>query len=265
MFNHARTLFLNLPKTSDFDQIPANYSPINLPSALQNFYNELIPLNSSTEQKKFLVHCFLNIIDSVGLTSEIELFDSRITYSLTDETFFGVNKLSDIKTNNSHNLNITGELNYNNELIATTYEFEIGQVGATSNIYIYSTTDNTYYGQSSKSNSPIGIALTFNDGISNVVKIFNTGIQFTISENTDFTASPNKRWSFVVQTKFEFDTYKLFMKLKASKATEQMINHLSELNNPNYLNLWNQHYNYLYRLAGLFLVYLNKVNSYVRY
>lgn len=90
MLNHYRTLLLNLEDINDTEEhITPAFKPKILPTSLVKIYNILFPEGSSREVKLSLAQVFLNLIDSLNLTSEILLYDPRISYSIKEESNFG--------------------------------------------------------------------------------------------------------------------------------------------------------------------------------
>jgi hypothetical protein len=77
----------------------------------------------------------------------------------------------------------------------------------------------------------------------------------------DFAHSPNKVWKFAVSAA---PTFNILDKIKAldaySYAVEAMFSYEHSSCNNTYQNLWNLHFNPAYRLAGLLLAYVERVN-----
>lgn len=89
MFNHARTLLVNLPGVSGFmsscpgeELIPADYSQLTLPSYLRSIRTKLFGANPDRVMLNYRTFQLLQTIASTELQGHVTALDSRITYQL---------------------------------------------------------------------------------------------------------------------------------------------------------------------------------------
>ena len=78
----------------------------------------------------------------------------------------------------------------------------------------------------------------------------------------DFSTTSTKTWSFTVETPFNFNFSSKFDELETSyQAVDDMFLKYRESSNVSYEHLWRQHFNSVYRFAGLLLAYVERVNQ----
>ena len=208
------------------------------------------------------------------MTPQIMRYDNRITYDLFElsatSDYFKIPKISIPKSSdNKFSLIITGKLKQRLEANLFFDSFLIRQEGSTPSITIFSPVQRRYYkfGEAD-SRSPANMAITISksahdDNMSNHIKIGDTGIGFNIVGPLDlFLSGENKSWLFTAETSMKFDIPGLISRLSNERGiVEDMFKFNSTSSTKTYENLWSSHYNDIYRLSGLLLAYVEKVND----
>lgn len=251
-----------------------DYTQITLPLELQKIYSILFPPNTSTYYKHFLVYCYLRIIAAAGMSKASTVHDNRITYdldALTDYFRFARATISE-SNDPSFKLLISGKIKSEETLKYYANNFVIRQIGDTNNILVFSTTQEEYYKPGklpSKSPEGMEIPLTTNitsPGVSVIIPVGDTGMYFSITgpfqeiEN-NFSTTSFKTWGFTVETPFSFDFYSKLKELETNyQAVDDMFLKYRENSNASNEYLWKQHFNSVYRFAGLLLGYVERVN-----
>jgi hypothetical protein len=266
MLNHFRTLLLNLSYDDNGNEhIPDNFNALQLASPFKEIYNILFPQGSSRYYRQFLANSYLSIIDAAGLSDELLKFDPRISYSLDDADFFKIYRYSNPAISSIHHpIFIYG--NYRGIETNTSFydNFLITQVDNTEEVLIYSTVRKIYINGNQSFKTPdieARVLLDLSNGsVTSPVLIGSTGISFVISGVETFTDTSNKTWQFLVEAPFKFNINSVLDRLKAYD-TKQLFNFAPKVDVSNYMNLWNQHFNDVYRLAGFLLAYVTKLDS----
>jgi len=263
MLNHFRTLLLNLPFTQEKDHIPEGFYGVKLPDGLQAVYDVLFPPNSSRYFKLFLAQNYLNIINGAGMSADVKAFDNRISYDLTNEEFFKINRFSNPKISNSKfPLFVSGKLT---SVKTNNYFYDaflIRQVSNTNQVTIYSRVNGNYIKGTSTYLDPssAGITLDFsNVTVSAAVDIGTTGISFIIGAGETFTSTSDKTWEFVVEAPYEFEFEAIMDRILALDPFK--IFRKYDLDLTKFENLWNLHYNPVYKFSAFLLAYVTVVNS----
>ena len=254
MVNHFRTLLLNLAAGDVSEEfIPAAFKPIVLPTGLSRMYNVLFPPVSSREHKLFLATMYLQLIESTDFREHVLLYDPRITYDLTSNRYFKINRISTpVVSDSNFPIFITGSVLYDKAKSSSQDQIQVMQIGATNAIEVRSlvTGESLYSG-----------TLVFTDGASNVVFLGTHNIQFYIT-GQNFMSTANKTWLFSLEVPYPFDFPGLFLSLSSDPTT---VTGMFAVNKGKcdimYENLWQQHKNSVYQMAGLLLAYVQRVHS----
>ncbi len=104
------------------------------------------------------------------------------------------------------------------------------------------------------------ITLDFTEIVSTPVVIGSTGISFSIGGGPTFTDSADKTWEFLVEAPFSFRFDEIFSDLLTSN-TSALFKYKPTVDVSTYENLWNKHFNPVYRVAGLLLAYVTKLSA----
>jgi hemolysin activation/secretion protein len=94
----------------------------------------------------------------------------------------------------------------------------------------------------------------------------DTGLSVTLTGDfnnltTGFTKTSNKRWSFIAEAPFSFDMGEKINNLNIKyRHVERMFEYNRNSCNSTYENMWNQHFNDTYKLTGLLLAYVERMN-----
>lgn len=266
MLNHFRTLLLNLDYQGDStEHIPVDFRGLALPQELTKVYNTLFPKGISRLYKIFLTQNYLNVIKSADLESEIIKFDNRISYS-NDPNFFKINRITNpIISNERHPIFIYGK--YNTNSINQNYydDFLISQIDNTQKINIYSKVREVFINEDKtyiESGPEAEILLDFTDpNISKPVLINTMGISFAIANYSQFFDTSDKTWEFIVEAPYVFEFNNIFNSLLNTEITDQLFNYRTDVDVTKYENYWKLHYNPVYRLAGLLIALVKKLNA----
>lgn len=270
MINEYRTLLLDLTDEGNPDEyISPGFLSLNLPPALQAFYNLLFPTNTSRYYAQFLAYCYLQTLRAANQEQFVYSLDKRLTYKLNEITdYFLINNVSQpIISNFQYPIAVFGMYTVNS---STSANYEDILISQQSGIYIsvYSKTNKVYY--NSNSSSPtltadylIQLTSNISSNISNTITVDGTGLSFIISGNfSDLVSTSNTTWEFTAQAPFNFDFSTFFNSLLSNRITiNNMLNYDSSVNDTNSLNIWNMHYNPVYRFAGLLNCYILQVNN----
>jgi hypothetical protein len=262
------------PVKLSYPLINKDYLPQSLPSELQNAYNILFPPNTSLYYKHFLLYCYLRIIAAAGLQDHSMVYDKRITYDLDDFTdYFRFSRATISESNDpDFKILISGKIKGAETLKYYANNFVVRQIEDSDSVLVFSTTQEEYYKFGKlPSKNPEGMEITLSPnpsapGVSSIIPVGDTGMYFSITGpfqgiSTNFTTTSFKTWSFTVETPFNFD---FSGKLKELENSYQLVDGMflkyKESCNPSYEYLWRQHFNSVYRLAGLLLGYVERVN-----
>lgn len=250
------------------------YSPLNLPRELDSFRQLLFPQTTSTYYKHFLLYTYLRLIDSTSLSSETLKYDSRVTYNLDElqDYFRFYRNSSPYSSDQNFTLRLLGYLQPDDSLNYYLNNFVIRQVGDTSKLLLFSTTQSLYYKEglppSPKADSMSSQLNLSNDpGTSEIIRIGSTGLSFFMAGPFDdpdrgFLSKADRTWSFTAETPFIFDfTKKLEEFENHPQVVSSMLSYYAEKCEANYENLWRMHYNSVYRFVGLLMAYVERVHQ----
>jgi hypothetical protein len=267
MINHYRTLLLNLPDKGDPNEyISPGFLPVALPPELQAFYNLLYPAGSSRFYTQFIEFYCESLLHASNQTDMLKSIDSRITYDLSDlSNYFAINQVTQ-PVNSAYNypLLLSGSYSVSPKVNSYFEGFTISQVGESNNILIFSNVSKLYVNGSVTSttgDTTVQIPLTFSNGMSNIFTIGATGISGRIGgDGSQFGSTGDKQWTFIGQAPISFDFITFYNTMNTSQS---VVNNMLAYGptSSNDVNLWNQHFNPVYKLVGLINSYVYKVNS----
>jgi hypothetical protein len=275
MVNHYASLLLNLPGENNPGGVRSylvnkDYSPVNLPINLKQFYSILFPDGASDYQKQFLCFAYLRILESTGLTELVYSIDPRVTYDLNKLTeYFRISQISTPTTTDiNFNLSVSGDFTpsiRNNYYYSS---FTITQQGYEPVLVVRSDIDKLYLNGlvTSEHISPdvtIPVNYSNSGGMTRDIPIGGTGLSFVITGPIHlFSQSANKSWNFIAESPFIFNFPAIFKTLKSRESTvDSMLKYGDEALDISNQNIWNNHFNDLYKFAGLLNCYVARVNS----
>lgn len=264
MLNHFRSLLLNLDYTGDgTEHIPAKFIPIQLPAKLKNLHTALFPETSSRFYKMVLAHTYLNILDAAGFSEEVTIYDPRISYDLTDSSFFKVNITSNPKVSDSRfPVFVQGVLNQYDDRDYYYDVFLIKQKDDSLNISVYSRNKAKYLLGVSEYTDPNDalIPVVFSSGSSNICFAGTSGIRFSLGgSNSLFQSTSNKSWEFSVESPIKTDIATIYNRVVALNPFN--ILRTFKIDIADYEYIWNTQKNLLYKLAAFLLAYVKVLNS----
>lgn len=253
--------------------INKDYMPVVLPSELQRFYDVLFPVNASDYYKQFLLYTYLRIIAATDRKEAVKKYDSRITYDLDEITdYFRFTKVSVPRSSDAnYKILVSGNLSNTEDIKYFLNSFIISQVTNEQKVSVFSSTQLKYYKRGRPvSSTPTGMDITFSTSgnISEAIAVGDTGLYFSIMgpfDSTDpskaFSYSGNKLWTFTAETPFNLDFSEKMTEIYShGAAVEGMLNYNKAYCDANYERIWHTHYNDVYRLAGLLLAYVERVD-----
>lgn len=247
-----------------------NFTALTLPEELLNFYQLIFPKENNLHQNQFLLYSYLTLIDSTTLNENVKFFDSRITYDLKNwENYFKFLKINYIQNHSSgFNLSFFGNFDYEEFKNLGPLFFDIQQKENTSDILTYSRDLKKFFKEGKQnSDSYLEMYSTINynptDKISNAVQLGNSGLFFRFSGGAStFTETSNKNWNFLIEYPYTFDFLKVLKNIEDNyMIVERMLNFNKEKSNSSYSNIWQKHYNSVYKFSGLLMSYVERVNS----
>jgi hypothetical protein len=103
---------------------------------------------------------------------------------------------------------------------------------------------------------------TEGSSISKSVAIGDTGLSFSLSGSFDnFISSAVRTWEFTAESPFRFDFQAKIDELTNHQhLIDRMLAYRHSECTSTYENIWNMHYNSVYRLVGLLFAYVERVN-----
>jgi len=249
--------------------VDRNYTQIDLPQELQRVYNVLFPSTITTHYKQFLLYSYLRTISLTDKAEDVKKVDSRISYSLDDMVEYF--KFRNIAINASSDTNYTilvygsGASNEYSRSFTTVYD--VIQQSNTSTVLIHSPTQELYYHplkSSSKTANNMTVSVTPSGAdplVSLPITIGDTGLTCILAGKAVLTATPNKFWRFSVDSPVSFNILDKIKPLDTYwQNVDAMFRYMQSSCTQTYQNMWNMHYNPAYRLAGLLLAYVERVN-----
>lgn len=251
MYNHARTLLLNLPGNDQYfanipgdELIPAAYTTQELPNYLRQLRAMLFGANPDRAMLNYRVAQLLELTESTELQQYILQLDSRVTYSsyqrqLADPETFKPTVTQYGEKNSAKILTVIGSPDSPDDSGVSRYDYRITLDGANISIQrLISPTSTTQH------------TLSFTSGLSDAYELPGSGYSVRVN-----TSSLNGGWSvkgFLRPTRslnsLESATRSLgepvFLQLFGVVDVEPYIT---------FKNCWNSHPEFAYRLGGLVL------------
>lgn len=267
MLNHFRTLLLNLTYLDASEHIPEAFTAKALPSELKRVYDKLFPPGSSRFYKLFLGQNYLNIVKTTGFQDYVTALDNRISYDLSNDSYFKVTRVSNpIVSNAQFPIKVLSSIN---SVAYSDYHFDsflISQVTNSLNVRVYSRMQERYlngkeeYVTSADSGTLIPVQFTAGNKTSDTILIGQTGASFNITNlsNGAFTATSNKTWEFVVESPYSFNVLSIISQVDRVDIFKQ----LNKFVDVKALEgQWEQEQNPLYRFALILIAYVSAVNT----
>ena len=132
-------------------------------------------------------------------------------------------------------------------------------------VSIYSKANSVYYTETGTSSGPVSIKLTSNlaNSTTDTIPIGGTGLSFVISGSlTNLSAASGLTWEFTAQAPFNFNFNTIYNNILVNIPTvNTMLNYAPLANDTTSLNLWQTHYNPVYKFAGLLNCFIGQVNT----
>lgn len=247
------------------------YIAIPLPPQLQKFHSVLFPESASFFYKQYLLYSYLKLISATDWANHVGIYDSRITYNLSDikDYFKFFRKSEPVSNNSKYKMLLIGNIKSEEDVAGAQNNFIVKQAPNPQNLLVYSLTQKKYYKQGKESSSiasgmdtPVELATPTT---SKIIQIGDTGLSFYITGQLGATPSifseDNNIWSFSAEAPLIFDYSAKINELNViSSVVEDMLEYGRASCNTSYENLWKTHYNIIYRFAGLLLAYVERVN-----
>ena len=274
MINHFRSLLLNetastlvAPNTAHSLHIDPSFNKLTLPADVALVYGLLFP-NSNVESKLYLVDAYLALLKATGLDQAALELDSRITYTLEDSSsLFNTKRFSvGIPSASYAAAKWLRVANFNLNLLPLDYDVNItltiAQLTNTTNVQV--TRGATIWRAST--------ALVFTDDVSAPISVYNPAdvnnkaFDFSLKYTggaTTFVNSSAKSWTVRLSLPFNLIWSDRAINLQKNINTvTQVINSYPGFpSSTSYDNMWNQHFNSNYRLAGLVVALMYRMNK----
>jgi len=275
MLNQFRSIALNtspstlsMPYTAYNTHIAPEYSPIVLPLDLAEVYGIFYP-SSNFVAKLQLTHAYMALIAGCGLEEAITALDPRVTYDLQgSKTFITPRAISvGVPTTTEAQDPAIALRVFNYEYLPAWLDsrivrsVSIEQQTNTNNIRVY------------ENASQIGSqsTLSFSGGLSNVITVPNPDnaanklFDFNIKHPTSpaFTATSGKKWTvtFTIPALDLISRQLAVCKSKLGAINSVLSKYSSVPNAQSYDKLWATHFNDNFRLAGLFIGLIYRMNA----
>lgn len=269
MLNHFRTLLLNLSYFEPSEHIPEGFNAKVLPQELQKLYDKLFPPRSTRFYRFFLAKCYLKAMDTVGYTSVVTSFDSRISYDVESVEYFKVHRRSNpvVSVGNDFSINVLTELGTATYSTYNHDTFLIEQIDDTNQIRILSKVKNVYlngkeeYTNGSDSNCYITVAFSGDAKTSDPIYIGQTGviITFTNESSGNFTTVDEKTWEFIIEAPYKFDLIHTINELIAIDPFTTLKNFNVDITQ--YNEDWEKSFNPVHKLAAFLAAYVTVINK----
>ena len=248
--------------------VDRNYTYLALPKELQRIYNVLFPATTTTHYKQFLLYSYLRIVELTEYADAIKTVDSRISYSLDELVdYFKFRNISIISSNDlNYGILVYGAGRSDETSRGFTSVYTVSQQSNTATVLILSNTQELYYHPTkTASKSSTGMAVTVTPSadplVSAPITIGDTGLTCVLGGKNPITATSNKVWRFFVDSPVNFSILDKIKTLDSyGPSIEAMFNYQQASCTQSYQNLWERHHSPVYRLAGLLLAYVERVN-----
>ena len=254
--------------------INRTYSKLTLPPVLQRFHEILFPANTSDYYKLFLLFSYLRLIAATDKAEHVKLYDSRIAYDLNEiQSYFRLAGITGtLSSDPLYSILPSGKILNTETVNASSIKFIVQQVDNSGNLVIFSPTQLKYYKQGfSPSSNITGMLTSLEFGAdpytSKPVVVGDTGLSFNLTgpigdtgTGTDFSTSSYKTWAFAVDTSLSFDFLTKMNELETRQnLVDAMLGFERDSCTLTYENMWRMHPNSAYRLAGLLLAYVERI------
>lgn len=247
--------------------VDRNYTPLVLPEELRQVYTILFPATITTHYKQFLLYSYLRIIDLTDKAEDIKIEDSRISYVLDDLVdYFKFKNMSLLATSNpAYSLLVYGDSVSDETSRSFTTLYDVTQ-DSTSTVKIHSPTQGLYYHPTNSpskfyKNMSVVVTPSADPKVSIPIALRGTGLTFLIGGTSTFASTAGKYWRFSVDSPVKFNVLDKIKTLDTYwTAVDKMFKYQQTKCAQTYQNMWDMHYNPAYRLAGLLLAYVERVN-----
>lgn len=262
--------YVNAESTKVYDHIiNRDYQQIALPTQLQRFYDVLFPDNVSDYRKQLLLYYYLRVVAASDHAADILGYDSRVSYNLDELTnyFRASQTVITLQNDASTSLLVSGEVKFSEDMNDSINMFIIKQPAATRNVLIYSATQNKYYkkGETASSRSEgMEIPIVYVSPRETApISVGDSSLTCVLAGDVFTPPQPgtDRIWAFSARAKINIDFNQILSNIKNNfSIVADMLDYAKEDCNTTYENMWLMHYNDTYRLAGLLLAYVERVN-----
>lgn len=275
MINQFRSLALNTtpsallsPYTAYNTHIAPDYASVSLPVDLAELYGVFYP-SPNFVSKLQLTHAYMELVHGCGLEDAITALDSRVTYDVRKaKTFIAPRAISvGVPTTAEAQDPAIALRVFNYEYLPAWLDtrlvrtLSIEQQTNTNNIRVYE--DAIQVGAQS--------TLTFSGGFSNAVTVWNPDnssnrlFDFNIKHPVSpaFTATSGKKWNvtFTIPTLDLISKQMAVCRTKLSSINGVLTRYSASPKAQAYDQLWMTHFNDNFRLAGLFVGMVYRMNA----
>ena len=272
MINHFRTVSLNVsavgltsPHTARNIHVDPTYAPVTLTGDLAALYDMFYP-SSNLDAKLVLTQAYMSLVEGCGMGEAITKLDPRVTYKiLTPDAPDNLSKISVgvPTTSNAQSPSIwlrVYNYDYRPAWLTTplTRTFSIEQQTNTLNLNVKEDATLIYT-----------TAVSFTGQYSNVVTVPDpvsgkSMFQFQIKHPTSpaFTSTSGKKWSVTFSVLYPELISQQVKEMNRRQGTISRLLSTQRLpETTSYDELYQKHFNEVYRLAGLYISLVYRMNA----
>jgi len=261
VYNHARTLLINLPGNSGYfddypgeELIPEEYLPATLPTFLKTFRSRIFGANPDRAMLNYRTAQLLQIVATTKLQEYVSALDSRITYGDPQALFDNENFLPKIRTIRGNSiLTVLGDATSPDATGQTRYEYQINVdqdgLAAVKRLAFPEITEVTQLTQSSN--------------LSQSVVLPYSGYSFVVEFREGFPLAQTQTWNVSGFLRPTTDLNEILNNLKTAgePAFLQLFGVAPQEPYLTFKNCWELHPDFAYRLSGLVLAIIYRTQE----
>ena len=265
MLNHFRSILLNTTPLSESaahtNHIAKDYIHVPLTASLTNIYNILFPTSDLASKLK-LLYIYEQCVRGAGLSKAITSLDSRVDYDIAtlSTSLFSPAKVSKIYQ--------TGGTTSNIQIVTTGFYAPLDLWNLTDKVLTFTQGDsgNAKVLVISEGGTTLAtITLDIPNSVAGETDWLDlpiSNIKFKVIQTTDMLiANYSKSWQLTLHPTLDFSVNRILTNLEsASSDITSMFNLKSKLDAKPYDRLYQSHFNALYRLAGLLVSFVYRVD-----
>lgn len=253
MFNHFYSLLRNKkPDTEDVILIPQQFKKVTLTPVLKNIDELLFGRNTSIVYKNAVAHILMSTIKATPYADRIfSRYDDRYSYDLTSiRDYFSVTR-NLVIDDSGISAKVFGSYKTDIRKGRVSDTIIIKSTGTSNEVTVYSAKN--YFSAKTET-------LSFTNGISNLVKVANTGISFLIDTGGLTFSDAARTLKIEVSGPISIDSAALLSTITSrTDLTLPVLKQPRATDDDTFYYLFNQHYNMVYKTAGLLAEYVDRI------